>query len=108
MLLVASYLFYGWWDWRFLGLILISTVVDYVAAQSIVSSESIRKRRGFLWLSIWTNLGILGLFKYANFFIENLTDGLATFGVSMDARIASIVLPVGCLASQKQLLKPCE
>jgi len=95
MLLVASYVFYGWWDWRFLGLIVLSTVVDYVAGLGIASSKDDRVRRRFLIASMCTNLGVLGLFKYANFFLHSLLDGLAMFGLELDARITSIVLPVG-------------
>ena len=68
LLLVASYVFYGSWDWRFLTLIVVSTVVDYYCAQRIVASSRYRTRKIFLALSIATNLGILGFFKYFNFF----------------------------------------
>lgn len=64
MLLVASYVFYGWWDWRFLGLIVASTLIDYLAAQRIEASDDHRKRRIFLVISLVGNLGMLGFFKY--------------------------------------------
>lgn len=95
MLLVASYIFYGWWDWRFLSLILISTIVDYWCGLRIDGATSDRKRKIFLAASVCTNLGILGFFKYANFFAESLNDGLLAFGIETDIRLMSIVLPVG-------------
>lgn len=95
MLLVASYIFYGWWDWRFLSLIAISTVVDYWCGLQIDAATSENKRRRFLILSVCTNLGILGFFKYANFFADSLNEGLLAFGITADIRLMSIVLPVG-------------
>src|SRR5690554_1196976 len=71
MLLVASYVFYGFWDWRFLGLIFVSTVTDYFAARLIETSRSPRGKRLLLAASIVVNLGILGFFKYAGFFVES-------------------------------------
>ena len=95
LLLAASYLFYGWWDWRFLGLIVLSTVVDYSAGLRIVSASSNRTRKAYLLASIFTNLGVLGLFKYANFFLDELSHGMLVFGIDLDTRITSIILPVG-------------
>src|SRR5881392_3099770 len=68
-LLVASYVFYGWWNWRFLALILVSTVVDYFCAHVIDQSSNAIRRRSALALSVALNLGFLGVFKYYNFFI---------------------------------------
>src|SRR5580693_3414223 len=67
-LLAASYFFYGWWDWRFLILILTSTVVDFFAARYIASSKNVLHRRSLLTLSLFLNFGFLGFFKYFNFF----------------------------------------
>ena len=72
LLLVASYLIYGWWDWRFLSLIVISTIVDFACGAAIDRSGHARSRRLWLTVSIATNLGILGLFKYFKFFAESL------------------------------------
>ena len=71
MLLVASYVFYGWWDWRFLSLILLSTVVDYYVAQRIHENEEKVKRKHWLWVSVIFNVGLLGFFKYYNFFVDS-------------------------------------
>lgn len=95
MLLVASYIFYGWWDWRFLSLIALSTLVDYVCGLKIEGAKSQRTRRWWLMASMVSNLGMLGFFKYFNFFVQNLDRVLGPLGLSMDLTIASIVLPVG-------------
>ena len=95
MLLVASYIFYGWWDVRFLSLLLISTAVDYFCGLGIQASEQRKKRQFFLTLSICSNLGILFFFKYFGFFAENLTAALAVLGISADPQFIRIVLPVG-------------
>ena len=70
-LLAASYFFYGWWDWRFLGLILLSTLVDFYCARVITSSNDRNQRRLLLILSVSMNLGFLGYFKYCDFFIDS-------------------------------------
>ncbi|MEZ6120861.1 MAG: MBOAT family O-acyltransferase [Pirellulaceae bacterium] len=95
MLLVASYVFYGFWDWRFLGLILLSTVVDYAAGLGIARSNNKGIRQVWLWTSICTNLGLLGFFKYFGFFVENALKLSASLGVELDSKLPSILLPVG-------------
>ena len=95
LLLLASYLFYGWWDWRFLFLIAASTVIDFVCGIRLDASPTPRGRKAWLALSMTANLGILGVFKYYNFFVDNLDRVLAPFGLGLDLSIASIVLPVG-------------
>lgn len=96
LLLVSSYFFYGWWDWRFLSLIFISTVVDYWAGLAMErAGENERRRRIAMWVSVATNLGILGFFKYFNFFADNLVVLLQTIGVTTPIRHLNIILPVG-------------
>jgi len=95
LLLVASYAFYAAWDWRFLGLIATSTLVDYAVALGISRSRDARRRRALLVLSVATNLGILGYFKYAGFFSEALGDLLAALGLSVPRLALDVVLPVG-------------
>ncbi|MDD2239926.1 MAG: MBOAT family protein [Kiritimatiellae bacterium] len=96
LLLVSSYFFYGWWDWRFLSLIFISTVVDYWAGLAIDGAgPNERRRRMAIWVSMATNLGILGFFKYFNFFADNLVVLLQTIGVTTPIRHLNIILPVG-------------
>ena len=95
LLLVASYVFYGWWDWRFLGLIALSTLVDYFVGIRIEEADDRQRKKRWLWISLAVNLGILGYFKYANFFIENWITAWDGLGVTMHASTLQIILPVG-------------
>src|SRR6056297_1488469 len=81
LLLIASYFFYGCWDPRFLLLIGLSTLVDYFCGLAIGRSESVRWKKIALIVSLATNLGFLGFFKYFNFFIDNANDALSYLGV---------------------------
>ena len=94
-MLLASYVFYGWWDWRFLSLIWISTLVDYGTGLAIAASTDRGRRRAFLALSLATNLGMLGFFKYADFFVVEFVNLLADLGITVSARPLGIILPVG-------------
>ena len=107
LLLIASYVFYGWWDWRFLSLIAFSTLVDFAVGIQIAKAnareipieadDSVRSRTAKRWLgvSLVVNLGLLGYFKYANFFIENWIDAWSAVGVHMDPWTLKVILPVG-------------
>lgn len=95
MLLLASYAFYGAWDWRFLSLIVISTVVDYVVAMRMETETVEARRRRLLWISLAVNLGMLGVFKYLGFFVGGFSDLLTGIGLNADPVVLSIVLPVG-------------
>ncbi|WP_340102838.1 MBOAT family O-acyltransferase [Rhodohalobacter sp. 8-1] len=94
-LIGASYLFYGWWDWRFLGLIIFSSTVDYLIGLQLGKTEKKKDRRSLLWISILVNVGFLGFFKYFNFFVESFIDAFSFFGLQLHANTLSIVLPVG-------------
>lgn len=94
-LLVASYVFYGAWDYRFLSLILISTIVDYYIGAKLHATESSSNRKRLLAVSVVVNLAILGFFKYFNFFAGSLQDLVGMFGFELSAFSLSIVLPVG-------------
>jgi len=94
-LLVASYVFYGSWDWRFLGLILISTVVDYVVGIRLGRTENPASRKRLLAISMVTNLGILGVFKYYGFFVGSFAALLESIGFQAHITILQFVLPVG-------------
>ena len=94
-LVAASYLFYGWWDWRFLFLILLSTIVDYVVGRKLGSTDDDYTRKWLVGASLAVNLGMLGFFKYYNFFLENFIATFSLFGVQFEATTLSIVLPVG-------------
>jgi len=95
ILLVASYIFYGAWDWRFLSLIVVSTILDYFCGIYIDKSESARKRKILLFMSVAANLSILGFFKYFGFFAQSLQDLLGYFDISVQAHFVNIILPVG-------------
>lgn len=95
ILLGASYVFYGFWDWRFLALILGSTVVDYLVAQRIQDSVDAKARRRWLWVSMAANLGVLSFFKYFNFFATSATDLLLLLGMQPSPMTLEIILPVG-------------
>jgi len=94
-LLVASYVFYGSWDWRFLGLILVSTGVDYVVGLKLRDAINPGHRKRLLAVSMITNLGILGVFKYYGFFVGSLAVLLEKFGFQAHFTVLQIVLPVG-------------
>ncbi|SFW16183.1 MBOAT family O-acyltransferase [Cellulophaga fucicola] len=95
LLLVASYVFYGWWDWRFLSLIAFSTLVDYTLGVLLGKEEKESKRKIYLWISVIVNLGFLGFFKYYNFFVESFVDAFTFFGQDIKVGSLSIILPVG-------------
>jgi len=95
ILLVASYVFYGWWDWRFLGLIAFSSAVDYAAGIGLDRCVSKRLRRSLLCISLLCNLGLLGVFKYFNFFVSSLQTGLASWGAPVHFDTLEVILPVG-------------
>jgi D-alanyl-lipoteichoic acid acyltransferase DltB (MBOAT superfamily) len=93
--LIASYIFYGWWDWRFLSLIAFSTLMDFYFGESISRTEEPRRRRFFLICSMVMNLGFLGVFKYFNFFIDSFAELLLSLGVQPNMSSLRIILPVG-------------
>jgi D-alanyl-lipoteichoic acid acyltransferase DltB (MBOAT superfamily) len=95
LLLVASYFFYGWWDWRFLSLIFFSSTVDYILGIKLDSEENPVKRKALLITSLIVNLGFLGFFKYYNFFIESFVDAFTFFGQNVEVGRLEIILPVG-------------
>jgi len=95
VLIVASYVFYGWWDYRYLTLIIISSLVDYSAGRSLERVVSRRARRAVLLVSVCTNLGLLGIFKYFNFFAESFAELVALFGWRASPFMLNVVLPVG-------------
>lgn len=94
-LLCASYLFYGWWDWRFLSLIALSTLTDYIIGRTLGSDQTTLPRKGLLGISILVNLGILGVFKYFNFFVDSFIALGATVGLNFDTPVMRLLPPVG-------------
>ena len=95
LLLVASYVFYGWWDWRFLSLLALSTVVDFSVGRALTRTDDSAERKRLVTISVVVNLAVLGFFKYFNFFVGSFTDAMASVGWTVDALTLDIVLPVG-------------
>jgi alginate O-acetyltransferase complex protein AlgI len=95
LLLIASYVFYGWWDWRFLSLIVLSSVCDYFIGLALHSARTERHRFGLLLFSLGFNLGLLGYFKYFNFFIDSFAAMLGALGIPAGTGTLEILLPVG-------------
>jgi D-alanyl-lipoteichoic acid acyltransferase DltB (MBOAT superfamily) len=95
LIIAASYLFYGWWDYRFLCLLFASSVLDYSVGLGIERSQTQRRRRLWLCLSLAGNLGMLGFFKYYGFFVDSLVALLAQLGIAAHPRTLRLVLPVG-------------
>lgn len=95
LIALASYVFYGWWDWRFLSLILFSTCIDYSIGILLSKQKNETKRKTLLWISILVNLGFLGFFKYYNFFLENFVAAFSVFGTKFNHNTLNIILPVG-------------
>jgi D-alanyl-lipoteichoic acid acyltransferase DltB (MBOAT superfamily) len=96
LILFASYVFYGLWDWRFLSLIMLSTIVDFLVGKKIYSLEQESKRKLWLWVSVIFNVGLLGFFKYYNFFVDSWMDMISFFGYDIKSSwTLSVILPVG-------------
>ena len=95
LIVISSYIFYGWWDWRFLSLILFSTIIDYLIGVRLSNQENQNKRKFLLWTRILVNLGFLGFFKYYNFFLDNFITAFSFFGTEINANSLNIILPVG-------------
>ncbi|QIE60630.1 MBOAT family protein [Rasiella rasia] len=95
LLVIASYVFYGWWDWRFLFLILFSTLVDYSIGLALAKESRQRKRKMLLAISVFVNIGLLGFFKYYNFFLDNFVQAFSFFGTNFEVSRLDIILPVG-------------
>jgi alginate O-acetyltransferase complex protein AlgI len=95
LLLFASYFFYACWDWRFLFLLIFSTFLDFYTGIKINSSTTSQNKKFWFWLSIVTNLGFLGIFKYYNFFVSSFANALANVGFQVNPSTLGIILPVG-------------
>lgn len=94
-LLLASYLFYGWWDWRFLALMIGSTTMDYLIAQKVAPGGANPNRKKWFIVSLLLNFGILGVFKYFNFFVDSFASALDGLGLHLPLPVIHIILPPG-------------
>ena len=95
LIVIASYTFYGWWDWRFLSLIIFSTAIDFLIGVNLSKQENQNKRKILLWTSILVNLGFLGFCKYYNFFLDNFIMVFSFFGSEINTNSLNIILPMG-------------
>ena len=95
IIVLASYVFYGWWDWRFLSLIIFSTIIDYSVGLRFCNTTKPSERKFLLMISLAINLGLLGFFKYFNFFIESFNAAFASAGIHTNMSSLNIILPVG-------------
>lgn len=95
LLLVASYYFYACWDWRFLFLLVFSTLLDYYTGLRMAEAKTHKIKAFWFWLSIVVNLGFLGIFKYYNFFADSLAEGLSLLGIHTEFWTLQVILPVG-------------
>lgn len=94
-LLVSSMVFYGWWDWRYLGLVFFNAAIDFIVGRKLQRSSIPANRKALLAISMVANLGMLGFFKYYNFFIGSFNDAFTLLGQPLEMRTLSLVLPVG-------------
>ena len=94
-MVAASLIFYAGWDYRFVPLLVFSGVVDFFVAQQIEGHTEQRQRKQWLFVSLFVNLGILGIFKYSNFMIDSVQETLSFFGVPVSLGTLEVVLPVG-------------
>jgi len=97
LVVLGSYIFYGWWDYRFLALIIFSTLVDFIIGLQIwkAKDQKGKKKLYLLLVSILVNIGFLGFFKYYNFFVENFISAFSFFGYEIGSSTLNIILPVG-------------
>jgi alginate O-acetyltransferase complex protein AlgI len=95
LLLVSSYFFYACWDWRFLFLLVFSTVLDYYTGIKMSDAKNIKSKKFWFWLSISVNVGFLGVFKYYNFFAESFADAVSNIGLHVSPWTLKVILPVG-------------
>ena len=95
LLLIASYIFYAWWDWRLLGLLIGVTAAAFITAQLIEASDSERDRKRWLLVAVAINLVVLGFFKYFGFFVESTHDLALSVGLELPEQILQLLLPIG-------------
>jgi alginate O-acetyltransferase complex protein AlgI len=95
LIVIASFVFYGWWHWRFLSLLIISATTDYWVGIALDNTADPSRRKRLLLISVFVNIGLLVFFKYADFLITSFTDAYRFFGADIDVRLLNIILPVG-------------
>jgi D-alanyl-lipoteichoic acid acyltransferase DltB (MBOAT superfamily) len=94
-MILAGYVFYGWWDWRFLALLFISTIVDFTVGLALGKENRKTRRKLLISISLLVNLGMLSFFKYYNFFLDAFVDAFTFMGGEISPRSLNVILPVG-------------
>ncbi len=95
LLLISSYFFYACWDWRFMFLLMFSTLLDYFTGLEMQHAKNLQVKNFWFWLSIIVNLGFLGIFKYYNFFTESFASAMSSIGWQINPLMIKVILPVG-------------
>src|SRR5579872_4354102 len=95
MLLVASLFFYAWWDWRFLGLLALTILIDFYSSHAVYRATVPKRKKQWMLLSIISNVTVLVIFKYSNFFVQSFAVFLSRLGFSVHAPVLQLVLPIG-------------
>jgi D-alanyl-lipoteichoic acid acyltransferase DltB (MBOAT superfamily) len=95
LIVISSFVFYGWWDWRFLFLMIFSASIDFFAGIQIQRSDNQKRKKTFLLISIFINIGNLGVFKYFNFFIDNFIRTFGFLGYQINKLSLEVILPLG-------------
>ncbi|MDP4231665.1 MAG: MBOAT family O-acyltransferase [Bacteroidota bacterium] len=95
MLLVASLFFYAWWDWRFLGLLALTILIDFYASHAVYRAKTHKEKKRWMLISIISNITVLVIFKYSNFFVQSFASMLTKMGFAVHAPILQLVLPIG-------------
>ena len=95
LILTESIVFYGWWDWRYLSLLVISSLTDYLVGIKLSTTTDFNLRKRYLYLSLFFNLGLLCFYKYFNFFIESFVNASYALGIHPNITSLNIILPVG-------------
>jgi alginate O-acetyltransferase complex protein AlgI len=95
MLLGASLFFYGWWDWRFLGLLALTILVDFYASHAVFKARTHREKKRWMLVSVISNVGVLAIFKYSDFFLQSFSSVLSSIGFTVHIELLRLVLPIG-------------
>src|SRR5688500_1505515 len=95
LLLASSYFFYACWDWRFMFLLMFSTLLDYFTGLKMQDAKNQKGKKNWFWLSVMVNLGFLGVFKYYNFFAESFASSMSYIGWQVSPLMIKVILPVG-------------
>ncbi len=95
MLLAASLFFYAWWDWRFLGLLALTILIDFYASHAVYRAQTHKRKKQWMLISVISNITVLVIFKYSNFFVQSFSEALSKLGFVVHTPTLTLVLPIG-------------